>query len=71
MKKNVSTLGRITRLILAIIFIDLSLAKILTGPWTIIGWVAAGIFLLTAIAGTCPLYSLMGISSCPKKNRSH
>jgi hypothetical protein len=71
MKKNVSTVDRAIRLVLAVVLIYLSATKTLSGPYAIVGWIIAGVFLLTAIAGTCPLYSLLGISSCPKKDSSH
>ncbi|KAB2955999.1 MAG: DUF2892 domain-containing protein [Thermoanaerobaculia bacterium] len=36
------------------------------GPKTPWGWIGL-LPLLTGLAGTCPLYSLLGLSTCPSK----
>ena len=35
------------------------------GPWAYIGIVP----ILTGLTGNCPLYSLLGISTCPARSR--
>jgi fatty acid desaturase len=68
MKKNVGAADRIIRLILAIALIALAYFGVLTAVWSItVAWILAAVFVFTAIAGTCPLYSLFGISSCRVK----
>jgi hypothetical protein len=67
MKKNMSSLDRAARIILAIIFAALYFTGILTGPVGIILLVLGGVFLLTSLIGSCPLYALFGISTCPVK----
>ncbi len=42
------------------------LSLVFVGPKTPWGWIGI-IPLLTGITGLCPLYSLLGISTCPKK----
>ncbi|MCA8904536.1 MAG: DUF2892 domain-containing protein, partial [Hyphomonas sp.] len=37
------------------------------GPKTPLGWVGI-VPLLTGLAGTCPLYSILGIRTCKLKN---
>jgi hypothetical protein len=62
MKRNVGTADRVIRLLLGVGL--LSAIFIVEGParWLgLIGFVP----LLTAAAGNCPLYSLLGLSSCP------
>lgn len=59
-KKNVGGIDRILRILIGVIFIALAL----TG--TIGGWGYIGILpLLTGLFSTCPLYPLLGISTCP------
>ena len=62
LKKNVGDLDRAFRFILGIGLI----ALVFVGPQTVWGWVGA-IPLLTAFVGSCPLYSLIGVNSCPTK----
>lgn len=62
LKKNVGNPDRAFRIILGIGLISL----VFIGPRTAWGWVGV-IPLLTAFVGTCPLYSLFGVNTCPKK----
>jgi hypothetical protein len=61
-KKNVGNPDRAFRIILGIGLISLAFV----GPQTLWGWVGV-IPLLTAFVGSCPLYSLLGVNTCPKK----
>ena len=57
---NVGTVDRMIRVAVGIA----ALSLIFVGPrtwWGLVGLVP----LVTAAAGTCPLYSLIGVSSCP------
>ncbi len=67
MKKNVGSVDKVIRIILAIVFAVLYFAKIVTGTWGIVLLVLAVIFLLTTIISFCPLYAIFGISTCKKK----
>lgn len=62
LKKNVGNTDRAFRVILGIGLI----ALVFVGPQTVWGWVGV-IPLLTAFVGSCPLYSLLGVNSCPTK----
>ena len=60
--KNVGTFDRVARLALGVALLSL----VFTGPQT--AWGYLGIIpLLTGVFGTCPLYSLLGFSTCPVK----
>ncbi|HVB84189.1 MAG TPA: DUF2892 domain-containing protein [Rhodanobacteraceae bacterium] len=64
MKANVGRLDRIVRIAIGIIL--LSLIVLLQGPerwWGLLGVIP----LATASLSFCPLYSLLGISSCPAR----
>lgn len=71
MKKNMGTADRIVRFIIAIVLVDLAVMGPLSGAWQIAALVVSAIFVVTALASNCPLYSLLGISTCPKKKTSH
>ena len=61
MKKNVGNLDRLLRLIVAALLF--SLIALLEGParwWGLAGFVP----LLTALAGFCPVYPLVGVNTC-------
>jgi hypothetical protein len=64
MKKNMHTLDRVIRVVLAIIFSALYFTGTLTGPVGIVLLVLGVVFLLTSLVGSCPLYSLFGFSTC-------
>ena len=65
MKKNMSNVDRIVRIILAAIFGVLYFTGTVTGTFGIVLLVLGAVFVLTALVNSCPLYSLFGISTCP------
>jgi hypothetical protein len=66
MKRNMSNLDRIIRVVLAALFAVLYFTGALTGTLGIILLVLGGVFLLTALVGFCPLYVPFKFST--KKN---
>ena len=58
---------RIIRAILAFTAIILYTTHIVTGTWGIILIVFSGVFLLTSLISICPLYTLLGISTCSRR----
>jgi Protein of unknown function (DUF2892) len=62
-KKNVGTLDRIARVLIGLALIGLTLAGTI-GPW---GWIGV-VPLLTASLGSCPLYTVLGIKTCPLRD---
>ncbi len=65
MKKNMGNLDRIIRIVVALLAAALYFANVLTGTMGIVALVVAVIFLLTSAVGFCPLYRLVGLSTCP------
>lgn len=67
MTKNVGPIDRTLRIILGLVLLAyaLKLGVPDTG-WNWVGWIGV-IPLLTALVGTCPLYSLIGVSTCATK----
>ncbi len=69
MKKNMGNTDKLIRLIIAavITYLLYNGSVALNSTLGIILAVVAGIFTLTALISSCPLYSLFGISTCPNK----
>lgn len=67
MKKNVGNADRIIRLLIAAAIAVLYFTNIITGTVGLILLVIAGIFVLTSLVGFCPIYTLLGVNTCPKK----
>jgi len=67
MKKNMGTIDRIIRLVVAAIIIVLYLTGTVPGVVGIILIVIALIFVVTSVIGFCPLYTLLNISTCKVK----
>ena len=65
MKANVGGIDRIARIIIGLVLIALA-ATGTVGVW---GWIGV-VPLLTGLIRWCPLYPLLGISSCPLKKGS-
>lgn len=65
MKTNVGGIDRIIRIVVGIVLIALSLMGSI-GVW---GWIGL-IPLATGLFGTCPLYSMLGMNTCPLDKKS-
>lgn len=62
MKTNVGNLDRILRAVLGLTLLGLTLTGTI-GAWGWIGLVPLG----TSALGFCPLYTVLGFSTCPMK----
>ena len=63
MSRNEGTIDRVLRVILGLVLLSL----VFVGPqtwWGLIGLVP----LVTGLMGSCPVYSILGISTCPMKS---
>ncbi len=58
---------RIIRIIIALVIGILFWQDILTGTVAFVLLIFASVFLLTSFMSYCPLYNLVGISTCSKK----
>ena len=67
MKKNMGTLDKAIRIIVAAIIVVLYFTKVIEGTLGIVLLVFAGIFVLTSLISVCPLYPLMGMDTTKKK----
>ena len=70
MSTNVGAIDRVLRVILGLALIAFALGFIAPGaPYHWLGWIGA-VPLLTAAVGSCPLYSVLGLSTCPAKSHA-
>ena len=64
MKINVGNMDRALRIIVGVILITLAATGIFA-PW---GWIGI-IPLVTGIIKSCPLYSILGMNTCPMEKK--
>lgn len=62
MTPNVGGIDRVLRVILGVVLVALAVMGTI-GPW---GWIGL-VPLATAALGVCPLYTMLGFSTCPMK----
>lgn len=59
MEKNIGSLDKIIRILVGLVLISL----VFIGPQTLWGWLGVPVILI-ALFGWCPLYKVLGISTC-------
>jgi hypothetical protein len=67
MHRNEGTIDRIVRLVIAAAAIVLGVAVGFGSVVGIIAAVVAVIMVVTAAIGFCPLYAVLGVSTCPNR----
>jgi hypothetical protein len=67
MKKNMGNADRVIRLMLAAIFAVLYFTGTVPGTLGLVLVILGGVFLLTSLISFCPLYSIVGLNTCPTK----
>lgn len=66
MPKNMGSLDKTLRVIVAVVLAVLVFMGQITGTWAILAGVVAAVFILTSLVGTCPAYLPLGMNTCPK-----
>jgi hypothetical protein len=66
MKRNMSNLDRIIRLVIAAVFAYLYFGNVVTGALGIVLLVLAAVFVLTSVVSFCPLYAPFKFSTYKK-----
>lgn len=69
MKKNMGTLDKSVRILIAAVIALLFFTKVITGTLAIVLLVLAGVFVLTSLVSFCPLYLPFGLSTCRKEKK--
>ena len=67
MNKNMGTIDRILRLVVAIVFVALYATDTVVGAWGAVLLLIAVIFTLTSLVSVCPLYLPFGLNTLRKK----
>ncbi|MGH1430065.1 MAG: YgaP family membrane protein [Neptuniibacter sp.] len=61
MEKNIGTVDKALRILVGLVLI----ALVFVGPQTAWGWIGLPVILIAAF-GWCPLYKVLGVSTCSK-----
>ena len=67
MKKNIGTIDKVIRILLAITFLTLYFTHVITGVLAIILLILSGTLILTSLISFCPLYLPFGLKTFRKK----
>ena len=67
MKKNMGTLDKGIRVIIAVVFAYLYFSGTVKGTFGYVLLAFGVVFLLTSLVSFCPLYPLLGINTCKTK----
>lgn len=70
MTKNMGNIDRFVRLAVVIAVAALYFTGQIGGLLAAVLGVLSLVFLLTSLMGNCPLYTLLGISTCPAARKS-
>jgi len=69
MKKNVGSVDKIIRLLLAAVFIILFFTHVVIGIFGYILLALAAIFILTSLFSFCPIWMMFGIKTCKTEKK--
>jgi len=67
MKKNIGSVDKFIRIIIAITIAILFFTNVISGTLGIILLIFAGMFLITSLIGFCGLYTILGVNTCKIK----
>ena len=67
MKKNMGSVDRVIRIIIALVIIILFFTKAISGTLAVVLLILAGVFVITSILSFCPLYLPFGINTGKEK----
>ena len=67
MSANIGMLDRVARVVIGLVMIAYAIPLgFAPSSWNWLGWIGV-IPIVTAIFGFCPLYTVLGLSTCPAK----
>ena len=64
MTRNMGSLDRALRLVVAAVLALLAWNGTLADPLALGAWIVAAVFVLTSLVSFCPLYRVMGMDTC-------
>jgi hypothetical protein len=69
--RNMGTVDRLVRAVLGVVLIAALLSGVLSGTPGVLAGIVGAVFIVTAGVRFCPLYRLVGVSTCDKLLRTH
>lgn len=69
MKKNMGTIDRVVRVLIAAAIVGLYLGGVIEGTLAYVLMGLGGVFVLTSLVSFCPLYLPFGLSTCPANTK--
>ena len=66
MKNNMGSTDKMIRFVLAAVFAGLYFSGIVAGTLGILLLVLGAVFVFTSAISFCPIYAVLGVSTCPK-----
>ena len=69
MKKNIGTIDKAVRLVVAAIILLLYFTNVISGTLALVLLVVAAVLAITSLIGICPLYMLFGANTISKKSK--
>ncbi len=67
MKKNVGSIDKIVRFLIAAVAIWAAYTHQVASPWDYVLYAVAAIMILTALVGTCPIWLATGMNTLKSK----
>ncbi len=67
MKKNMGSVDKVIRILVAVVIAILFFTHVIEGTLGIVLMVLAGVFVLVSLIGFCPLYLPIGLNTGKKK----
>jgi len=68
MKSNVGGIDRVLRGVVGIALVLAGFLLGLTSPWNWVAMGAGAVMVLTSVVKFCPLYPILGVNTCCKKD---
>ena len=64
MKRNMGNVDRVIRVLIALLILGAWISGFISGTLSLVLLIIAGVFVVTSIFATCPMYRVLGISTC-------
>jgi len=68
-EKNIGDIDTLVRAVLGIALLCAYMINYVAQPWSYVALALGLIMIVTAAYGTCPLYTMLGISTCAVKKK--
>ena len=67
MKKNMGTIDKVIRILVAVVVVTLYFTKVISGTLGVILLALSAVFVVTSVFSICPLYMPFGLSTRKKE----